>query len=223
MAELGPDGTDRTGLRTRDHTVWVWAWIVVAAGSALVVARFMGTPPPGRGAEAAVGAVAFGAVVAAPGVLMMLSVRHGEPALLLAAGLALIPLSFISFALVTLPLLIPAFVSWRAWARHRHDGAGPLSAHVALAVATLGFLCTAFLALLIHQDPREWTGTTIEDGIRVSVGYATSDVITYAEAFISLALTGAVVLIGRSARPSRLTRTGIAPGASSRTAVGRPV
>ena len=97
--------------------------VVLLAGAALAAARFWGEAPPARGLECAVGALAFGAVAAAPGVLALLSV-HDRPALVLPAAVLLVPMSFISFALVTLPLLVPACMLFRRYRRDRTGADG---------------------------------------------------------------------------------------------------
>ena len=50
------------------------------------------------------------ALYATPGLIALLATRGGRPALLAAGGVALIPASFLSFAGVTLPFLIPALL-----------------------------------------------------------------------------------------------------------------
>jgi hypothetical protein len=97
--------------------------VVIAAGVALGIVRFFGEVPPGQNLEAAAGATAFGALIAASGILALLSLRH-RPALLLPAAVLLVPLSFLSFALVTLPLLIPAALLFRTFARAAEPRSG---------------------------------------------------------------------------------------------------
>ncbi|MHB1091130.1 MAG: hypothetical protein ACYC0U_08760 [Ilumatobacteraceae bacterium] len=158
---------------------------VIAAGAALVLVRFFGEAEPGRNLETAVGAVAFGAVIAAPGVLALLAL-HDRPALLLPAAVLLIPLSFLSFALVTLPLLIPAFLLFRTYARNAVSGTGLRTA--ATTVVVLLFLVAAFIALFAHADPREFVGE--------SATFGTSDIMTYAETALSLVLTSVALIVG---------------------------
>jgi hypothetical protein len=159
--------------------------LVIVAGLALALARFFCEPPPARGLESALGAVAFGAVVAAPGVLALLA-SHDRPALLLPAAMLLIPLSFISFALVTLPLLIPAYLLVAAYTRTAPADTGGRTAAITAGVLLL--LLAAGLSLFAHQDPREWTTPT--------AGYGTSDIVTWAESLISLALSTSAVAAG---------------------------
>ena len=159
---------------------------MIAAGVALGLVRFFGEDPLGRNFECAVGAIAFGAVVAAPGVLALLA-GHDRPALLLPAAMLLIPLSFISFALVTLPLLIPAYLLVLSYVRSTPADTGGRTAAVTAGVLLL--LVAAGLTLFARQDPREWSTAT-------GGGYGTSDVVTYAESLTSLALTASAVAAG---------------------------
>lgn len=159
--------------------------LVVAGGVALGVVRFFGEVPPGQNLEAAVGAVAFGAVIAAPGVLALLAPR-GRPALLLPAACILVPLSFLSFALVTLPLLIPAMLLFGAYSR-----LAPVTSTVralATTVVVVVLLVGALLALFARDDPREY--------VTYTTSYGVGDVITYSEAAVSVALTTTALLAG---------------------------
>lgn len=158
---------------------------VIAAGAALVFVRFFGEAQPGRNLQTAVGAVAFGAVIAAHGVLALLAL-YDRPALLLPAALLLVPLSFISFALVTLPLLVPAFLLFRTYARAAVNGTGLRT--VATTTVVLLLLVAAFVVLFAHEDPREFVGE--------SATFGTSDIVTYAEAALSLVLTSGALAVG---------------------------
>jgi hypothetical protein len=157
--------------------------VVLLAGVAVAAARFWGEAAPLRGVEAAVGAVAFGAVVAAPGVLALLS-RHGRPVLALPAAVLLVPLSFLSFALVTLPLLIPAFLLVRRYAR---SGAGDVR-DVPTTVGVLLLLLCALLCLFANDDARTWATATSSGG--------TSDVVTYVESVAALLLVAGAIAGG---------------------------
>jgi hypothetical protein len=92
------------------------AGLIMAAGAVLGVVRYVGGTPVERGVEGAAGAVALAAVVAAPGLLALLALS-GRPVLLLPAATVLVPLSFLSFAGVALPLLIPAALLFVAYGR----------------------------------------------------------------------------------------------------------
>ncbi|MFP3901782.1 MAG: hypothetical protein ACLFXM_13080 [Acidimicrobiia bacterium] len=174
--------------------VQVTGGLVIAAGVGFGVLRFAGEVPPAQDLEAAMGATAFGAVIAAPGVLALLALRD-RPALLVPAAVLLIPLSFLSFALVTLPLLIPAFLLLRAYLRAAHTGSGWRAALTTVVVLTL--LVAALAALFAHEDPREYRTETS--------GYSTSDIVTYGEAGLSLGLTATAIVAGwwLAARPGR--------------------
>lgn len=170
--------------------------LVVAAGLALAGFRFVGGTPPEQGVEGAIGSLALGAVVVAPGVLAMLAVRD-RPALLLPAAIALIPLSFLSFALVTLPLLIPAVMLLIGYGR-RSGGYVALGKTAGTLLAVLVLLAGAVVVLFIHEDPRSYTTST--------GGGSTSDVITFAESLPSLALTACAVATGWALAAPPLTR-----------------
>lgn len=170
-----------------DRLAVVVALLLVLAALGIAALRFFGGSPPEQRWYDLLGALALGAIVAAPGILALLA-HYGRPALLLPAAVVLIPLSFLSFALVTLPLLIPAVMLFVDYAhRSRAHPIGWLRA-MALAALVLGLLVAAALALLVHQDPREYTTAT--------AGYGTSDVITAAEALVSLALVVAALAVG---------------------------
>lgn len=183
--------------------------LVIAAGALFGVVRFLGEIPPGQNLEAGLGAAAFGAVIAAPGLLAFLAL-HERPALLLPAALVLVPLMFISFALLTLPVLIPAFLMLRAYARAASKGSGWVA--VVTTAAVLALLTAAFLVLFARDDAREYVTPT-------SV-YATSDIVTYVEAAQSLALTTTAIVVGwwtagRRIRPDSAPRTPTPASASS--------
>jgi hypothetical protein len=182
------------------------AGLVIAAGIALALVRFFGEVPPGRNPESAVGAAAFGLVIAAPGILAWLSV-HDRPVLLLPAAVLLVPLSFLSFALVTLPLLLPAVLLIRAYGR----APGTTEARdVATTMGVLVLLAAALVVLFRHDDPREYSSATAT--------YSTSDVITYSEASLSLGLTALATSLGwRLSRP----RAALLPHPASRRPYGR--
>ncbi len=159
---------------------------VVAAGLALAGLRFVGGTPLERGVEGATGALALGAVVAAPGVLTMLAASD-RPAMLLPAASVLIPLSFLSFALVTLPLLIPAVMLLISYGR-RSVGYQAVGTAAGTFLAVVVLLAGAVVVLFIHRDPRSYTTAT--------GGGSTSDVITYGESLSSLALTSCALASG---------------------------
>lgn len=168
--------------------------LVLAAGAALALVRLVGDNRFVSGLEAATGALAFGGVIAVPGVLALLGLAD-RPVLLLPAGILLIPLSAVSFAGVTLPLLIPAVMLLVAYGRRSsgRPSAYPGQAGVCV-VVVLVLVVLAFLVLFAHDDPRSYSTPT--------GGGSTSDVVTVAEAMLSLALsTTAVASAWLLARP----------------------
>lgn len=163
------------------------AMFLVMAGGGLAAIRFVGASPVEDGVEGALGSLALGAPVMAAGVLTVLALGD-RAVLLLAAAVVLVPMSFLSFALVTLPLLVPAVVLFIAY-RRRSSIEPTLGARVAATLAVVvALLVAAVAALFVHQDPRAYTTPTVSG--------ATSDVITTVEALISLALSTAGVAAG---------------------------
>lgn len=157
------------------------------AGLGLAAIRFVGASPVEDGIEGALGALALGGAVMATGVLALLALWD-RAVLLLPAAVLLVPMSFLSFAGVTLPLLVPAVMLFIGYRRRSRCESMPVArAAVTLWVVVL-FLIAAVAALLVHQDPREYTTPTSSGG--------TSDVITAAEAVISLALTATSLAAG---------------------------
>jgi hypothetical protein len=171
----------------RDTGIMVIAGAEIAAVGALGVVRFVGGSPAERGAEGALAALALVAVLAAPGVLALLG-RAGRPCLLVVAGVALAPLSFLSFAGVLLPLLIPAGYLIVAGARRLGVGPGPCAPVWVTLWAVFVVLGAAVVALFAHQDPRSWTSATAEG--------STSDVITFGESLLSLWLVALALTLG---------------------------
>jgi hypothetical protein len=174
------------------------AALLVLAGLGLAAIRFAGASPVEDGLDGALGSLALGAPVIATGVLALLAVRD-RAILLLPAAIVLVPTSFLSYALVTLPLLIPSallFVAHRRCAQLEPISTG--RAALTLCVVAL-LLIAAVVVLFVHQDPREYTTAT--------GGGSTSDVITVAEATISFALSAGGVAAGW-----RLAAPGGAPG-----------
>ena len=181
-----PAGDRRDPRGELDGTVVVAGAVVLVMGAAIAVIRFVGGSPAERGLEGALGACALGAVIAAPGALALLA-RIDRPALLIPAGVLLLPLSGVSIA--TLPLLIPAVMLLVAYVRRRPPEAVQPPLLVALSSAVVIMVVVAALvSLFIHEDPRTWSAPT-------SSG-ETSDVITIGEALVSLLLTGTALVLG---------------------------
>ena len=124
-------------------------WFVVVAGVAPGSVRFVGEGAAMRSMTSLLAAVAFGAVVSAPGVAVVVGVRWAAPALLVAAALALAPLSLLSP--VTLPLLVIAIVLVVAWAPRPQVGPRGRAAAsaIALPVATT---CAAAILVVVTTE-----------------------------------------------------------------------
>jgi hypothetical protein len=139
---------------------------IVAAGAALECVRYFG------GDDTVLAAVAFGAPYWTVAAVALVAERTGRPWRMFAAGLALAPMSMISWAFVLVPLLIPAgILIARGAATDRR--CRPREALVCLAI---GAGIVASLFLLIGQD-----------------------VVTTARALLTLAMCVAVVAVAVAA------------------------
>lgn len=179
-------GRDDLGVGASTFIVATGA-LVVAAGLGLAVLRYVGGIPPEQGAEGALGAVALGATVAVPGLLAILAGRD-RPVLLITAAITLVPLSFLSLAGITLPLLIPAVILLIAYGRRSSHQPPPKGTAAGTVAAVLVLLAAAVSVLFLHEDPRASSTAT--------GGESTSDIITYAESIPSLALSAAAAVAG---------------------------
>ena len=180
----------RTGDLGSSAVVAAIGGIVVAAGVAMGLLRYFdpnGSVAAERAMEGPWGGIALAAVIAAPGVLVLLAL-HDRPALLLPAGVILVPLSFLSFAGVLLPLLVVAAVLFGAYGR-RSAGHPQVPWRTAVTtVVVIALLLAAAISLFVHEDPRSYTTPT--------GGGGTGDVITPIEALIAVALAGAAITAG---------------------------
>lgn len=187
-----PNAADDLGAAGSPRFIRAVAVLLILAGVGLAALRFIGASPAEDGLEGALGSVALGAPVVATGVLALLALR-GRAVLLIPAALVLVPMSFLSFALVTLPLLIPAVMLFMGY--QRRAATEPLSATrvVATLMVVTVFLIAAVAVLFVHEDPRHYA-TPTESG-------STSDIITSVEALVSLALTTTGVIAGWTLSP----------------------
>jgi hypothetical protein len=163
--------------------------VVVAGVAAVLLGIVLGVVAGASAspADPVLGFAASGALVAAPGVLVLLGLRD-RAGLWLPAGLAAFPLAFLSFAGLTLPLLPLAVVFVMAWIRHPGSHAGAVVHPGAVAPLVVTLLLGAAVALFISDDPASWTTAT--------GGGSTSDVITNREALLSLACTMLALVTG---------------------------
>ncbi|MDQ3645678.1 MAG: hypothetical protein M3345_01940 [Actinomycetota bacterium] len=208
-------------------TVWIGAALGICLALAVGSIRFFGDDASFL-MEDRVGALATMVVLAAPSLLALVGAR-GRSTLLLAAGLMYIPLSFISFALVTLPLLISGVLFLMAY----EPGPKPVAPRVAIVGVVVLAVMGALVALWFGpDDPRCWTEVTRKDGSTIvklvradccvsasgtsvsppapnagrgvisSGGGCTTDVITVGESAASTGLIAVALLVGAAlARP----------------------
>jgi hypothetical protein len=172
-----------TGAAGSQQGVVVAGVTAVLLGVALGVVAGASASP----ADPVLGFAALGALVAAPGVLVLLGLRD-RAALWLPAGLTAFPLAFLSFAGLTLPLLPLAVIFVVAWIRHPGSHVASVVHPAAVAPLVVILLLGAAVALFISDDPASWTTAT--------GGGSTSDVITNREALLSLACTMLALVTG---------------------------
>ena len=123
---------DGTPGRSGTTKVRAASWIILAMGAAIFALALAGSS---RASTSTLGGnlaiVLLGFLVAIPGVFGLMAL-HGRPGLLLSAGVLALPLSVLSMAGATLPLLVPAVMLLTAYGRARRParqprvGAGPL-------------------------------------------------------------------------------------------------
>jgi hypothetical protein len=162
-------------------------------------------------AERVAGSLAFEAIVLAPALLALASARR-RAILLAPAAIVLLPVSMLSFTGVLLPVLVPAVLLMVALAT-RWDGlpCGVVRGTSAVTVV-VWLLGGAVAALIVHPDPRDHTSA---DG-RSSA--STTDVITVAEASISIGLVTLAIGVGwllATPRRGRRVRPPARTGAAS--------
>ena len=117
----------------------------LAIALAVIAIRWTHGSVGARRAEGVLPTLAFGAVVAAPGVVALVGVRRRRPLLFAAAAVGSGPVAIISIA--TFPLVVPALLWTVAFA----TSGSQLSARVPAAVVVVGFalLLAVALALLL--------------------------------------------------------------------------
>jgi hypothetical protein len=132
--------------------------LVIALVPALVALRPVSDLEP---PEALPRWLVLGLLIAVPAVVGFVGLRRGDPALLVAAGLACLPLMFVSVA--TFPLVIPALL-FLAAARGTRRRSRPLT--FLAAVLIVGLVTGSLFGLLSTTETRCWLAYEI-DGQRV--------------------------------------------------------
>lgn len=174
----------------QSRTTVVAAVVVVIAGIALVPIREFASEP--NDAEGALSSVAFAAPFIAAGLIALLGVHRAKPIYSVAAGVALLPISLVSFILI--PLLVPAMLLIAIGMTVATQSS---NRDVGISIVVTVGLVAAFAALLVHQDPATWS-TLDSSGM-------SSDIVTTREATLGLSIVASVLLIaalfGRSPSP----------------------
>lgn len=162
---------------------------VIAGGVAVMfVHYYAGSPGDPEGWFAALG---FAAPFIGAGFLALVGTLRGQPALIFAAAVALIPMSVLSIVLI--PLLIPAVL---LMVHATSDGFAPRD--LALPAILAFALAAALTVLVFHQDPVTWSTPESSGG--------SSNIVTTSEATLAIAAAVAVailaVLLPRKQRPA---------------------
>ncbi len=152
-----------------DSTTRLAAAAVIVGGVGLVfVHYYAGSPHDPEGWLSAIG---FGAPFVGAGVVASVGVARGHAGLMLAAGIAVVPMSLLSIVLI--PLVISAGVLVM---RAVSLGVEVRSLSVP---ATLGAaLLAALMYLVFHQDPAQWSTPRGSGG--------SSNIVTSTEALIAI-------------------------------------
>lgn len=176
------------------HLATIIGWCIVLGGAGLGTLPWIGTEEPLRTPEAALASAVLGALIAAPGLMTLLGVRTGRAGMLLPAAIVLVPLSFISFALVTLPLLIPAVLLFRLAARSVASDRWPRTL-LAGAAGTIQ-LVAALACYFALRVERSWTTDGLGGGGTTGwVPWSTSSLVS---ALIATAILTTYVIAGPS-------------------------
>jgi hypothetical protein len=168
------------------------ASIIVGGLGLMVFHYFAGTPDDPEGWFAAIG---FGSPFVAAGTLGLIGSLRKRPALMLAAGVTLVPMSLLSIVLI--PLLIPAAVLVAQGAKLQFDESEFLVPGISIVA-----LLTVMAVLVFHKDPVTWSSPT--------GGGGSSDIITATEAFLAISVGTAVIAAALFA--TRRSQTKGAPG-----------
>ena len=159
------------------RSVVISGWATIAAGFALMAVHyFAGADGDPEGWFSAAG---FGAPFVGTGCLALVGDRFAKPLLCLVGGVALAVMCVVS--IIMIPLVVPAGFMIGS-IRSASVEADSL---VVPAIFAIG-LVAAFGLLVFHQDPATWS---TPDG-----GGGSSNIVTNAEALISLIIVTVVVL-----------------------------
>jgi hypothetical protein len=194
--------------------------------------------PPLR-AVAWPGAVALAAAYAVPAALAAVALRSQRPAALLGAGLVGLPLAFTAMSGVSLVLVVPAacyLIGYAAWTPRPPLRAGAVAGIAVILAAGVAALVLLFASPIgapkgycysWTEDPagrRSYSPARPDDpshpelrsgsggpGVRVGGSGCTSDVITPAEAALSLGAASVALAVGLRLPRATATRSAAAP------------
>ena len=151
---------------------------VVLGGVALTFIHYYGGSPGSP--EGKFAALGFASPFIGAGLLAMVGALRGRPALMFAAGAALIPMSVLS--IVLMPLIIPAVLLIVRSTRERFE-----PQDLAMPAVLASGLVVALAIVVFHQDPATWS-TPYGGG-------GSSNIVTSLEAAIAISTSAVVVLI----------------------------
>jgi len=160
---------------------------VIEVALAIVVAsvRAVGSAAGQRHAEGPLPTVAFGVVLAAPGLLALLGVCMRRPVMLGAAGITCFPLAVMS--VVVFPIVVSAVLLLVAFGRASAGGPTSLRRSVTAFVPPVVLLVVASSLLVFGMQPYSYTyATGGEAGAYVTASHAGLAVVLVA---VSLAFT----------------------------------
>jgi hypothetical protein len=193
---VGPVRTTGSDDRTRvSGRYWLIAVIVLTwiGAAAVCVLRIADASPADEGPAGWCSSVVLAAVLATPGAVALIGYRSRTRAVLIAAGVSLVPLGLIS--ILTLPLVVVATLF--VVAGIHMPGRSSLFAALLSCVVVATTVATPFV-MFVHQDPRSVETPTM--------GAAVSDVVTPLESFagsIMVALTLVLAELAALSRPGR--------------------
>lgn len=188
-----------------------WSGVVVVLALAVLVAcvRAIGSTVGQRHAEGPIPTIAFGALLAAPGLLAVIGLLTRRPVMVGAGGVACVPLAILS--ILTVPILIPAGLLLVAFVRA--DQAEDATLGPVRAAASIGG-CVTLLAVavgLLVLGMRPYTYEYATGGEQGAYVPASHGVAALAVVGVNLALTTLVAAPGLGQR--HLSRDG--PGADA--------
>ena len=175
-------GTDVANQGAASRLWLIPAFVVIASGTTLMAARHYASEPDDP--EGWLAGVAFGAPALMAGILALLAILRGYPTVVVGASIAVIPISLVS--VILWPLMVPVTLLL-AFGLQRISR--PAAGEIVIGGLIVVGLISAFVLLLVHEDPVTWQSA---DGKR---GGGSSDIITTVEASASLTIVAAVGLV----------------------------